>query len=432
MKACTIIGKIASDRAPHLTNDAWGDERVPNKGWLKEHGLVSFAGHPLVFQGELLGVLGLFARRPLTREEFDRLPVFASQAAIVIRNAQLYTEVAELRDRLEAENAYLREEIEATHAYDDMVGESERFRAMLDTMSAVADTDATILVLGETGTGKELLARAAHQLSARRERPLVRVNCAAISAGLVESELFGHEKGAFTGALERREGRFELAEGGTIFLDEIGELPLETQSKLLRVLQEGEFERVGSSETLRVDVRVIAATNRDLREEVEAGRFRADLFYRLNVFPLEVPPLRDRREDIPLIARRFAEQVGARLGRSFDGIDRESLERLQRYSWPGNVRELQNVIERAAILSPGPLIRIGESFGVDDAGSPGGSEDPSGGARTLEEMERAHIRGVLESTGWKVEGDGGAARILDLNPSTLRSRMRKLGIVRPG
>jgi DNA-binding NtrC family response regulator len=317
---------------------------------------------------------------------------------------------------------YLVEEIRAErHA---MVGESPALRRVLEQVGQVAKTDTTVLIQGETGTGKELVARAIHDASARRERPLVKLNCAALPRELVESELFGHEKGAFTGALQQRRGRFELADGGTLFLDELGELPLEAQAKLLRVLQEREFERVGGSRTLRVDVRVIAATNRDLQSQVAAGRFRADLFYRLNVFPIAVPALRERRDDIGRLVQHFAEQTARKLGRQLEGVSPSFLESAAAYHWPGNIRELENVVERAMIMSRGTQLDGADLL------APGRAQGPASlpVEATLEEMERAHIRRVLEATGWVIEGQGGAARILGLNASTLRGRLRKLGI----
>lgn len=281
------------------------------------------------------------------------------------------------------------------------------------------------MILGETGTGKELVCRAIHHLSPRQDKPLVKLNCAAIPSGLVESELFGHEKGAFTGAISRKQGRFELAHGGTIFLDEIGDIPLETQPKLLRLLQEQEFERVGATRTLRADVRVIAATHRNLEERVASGDFREDLFYRLNVFPIELPSLRDRAEDIPLLARYFAERIAARRGRPPCDFNETAIDRLMKYPWPGNVRELENVVERALILSEGAT--IDERHVMLDERQP---DATTASMNTLQEVERRHILGVLETTAWKVSGKGGAAEILDLNPSTLLSRMKKLGIAR--
>jgi DNA-binding NtrC family response regulator len=317
---------------------------------------------------------------------------------------------------------YLVEEIRAErHA---MVGDSPALRRVLEHIAQVAKTDTTVLIQGETGTGKELVARAIHEAGARRERPLVKLNCAALPRELVESELFGHEKGAFTGALQQRRGRFELADGGTLFLDEVGELPLEAQAKLLRVLQEREFERVGGSRPLRVDVRVIAATNRDLQAQVAAGRFRADLFYRLNVFPIAVPALRERRGDIGRLVQHFAEKAARKLGRPLEGVAPSFLESAAAYHWPGNIRELENVVERAMIMSRGTLLDGADLLGPGSA--PGPVSLPV--EATLEEMERAHIRRVLEGTRWVIEGQRGAARILGVNPSTLRGRLRKLGI----
>jgi DNA-binding NtrC family response regulator len=318
---------------------------------------------------------------------------------------------------------YLVEEIRAER--HSIVGESPALRRVLELIAQVAPTGSTVLIEGETGTGKELVARAVHEASARRERPLVKVNCAALPRELVESELFGHEKGAFTGALQLRRGRFELADGGTLFLDEVGELPLEAQAKLLRALQEREFERVGGTRTLNVDVRVIAATNRDLQSQVAAGRFRADLFYRLHVFPIPVPALRERCADIAPLVQHFAAKTARRLGRAHEGVSPAFLERAAAYHWPGNIRELENVVERAIIMSRG-----GPLDGADLL-APGIAQAAAASApvhASLEEVERAHIRRVLEGTRWTIEGERGAARLLGLNPSTLRGRLRKLGI----
>ena len=298
-------------------------------------------------------------------------------------------------------------------------------RQLLRNVEQVAPTEATVLVQGETGTGKELVARAVHDRSRRKDRPLVKVNCGSIPAGLVESELFGHEKGAFTGATQRRVGRFELANGGTIFLDEVTELPIDTQVKLLRVLQEGEFERVGSSQTIKVDVRVIAATNRDLKEMVKNGTFRSDLFYRLNVFPLEVPALRERKDDIPLLVNFFLSKFGKKLGKELRGVSQKAMDGLLRYHWPGNVRELQNIVERAAVLATGPIVQI------DEAMMRSGETVQESVVDTLENAERNHILRALNETRWVVHGKKGAADLLGINPSTLRSRMEKLAIKRP-
>ena len=416
------IGKIAQGFGPMYTNDILGDDRLPNKQWMKDNGLRSFAGYPLKFHWELLGVIAMFGRRPMSEEEFERLAVFANQAAIAIKNAQLFTEVAQLKNRLEAENLYLREEIKLDHNFEEIVGESQSIKAVLRQIEQVAPTDSTVLILGDTGTGKELMARAIHNLSTRRSRSLVKVNCGAIPANLVESELFGHEKGSFTGALQRRIGRFELADGGTIFLDEVGELPLDAQVKLLRVLQEREVERVGSGHSTKVDVRVIAATNRDLHASVKAGSFRADLLYRLNVFPIEVPPLSARESDIPLLINRFVTKLSIKIGKKIDGVSQETMDRLIKYSWPGNIRELENVIERATILAKGPVLQI------DDVLLHGNSAPLPPVADSMEEVERAHIFRVLQDRSWVIEGKQGAAARLGLHPNTLRSRMQKLGI----
>jgi transcriptional regulator with GAF, ATPase, and Fis domain len=329
------------------------------------------------------------------------------------------------RARLEQQNVYLQEEIKSVHNFDELIGRSPALLAVLDKVGRVASTDATVLISGETGTGKELIARAVHSNSKRRDKPLIKINCAALPAGLVESELFGHEKGAFTGALSRRTGRFELADGGTIFLDEIGELSTETQAKLLRVLQEHEFDRVGGTSPTKVDVRVIAATNRDLLKSVREKAFREDLYYRLSIFPIQLPPLRERREDIPLIAKYLLETFAARIGRRFDGIDAATLGRLMAYPWPGNVRELQNVIERAVILATTPLLEVDpEVFG------PSGADPASKSSATLDDVLRDHILDVLGETNWVIEGPRGAAAVLGLHPNTLRSRLKKLGLSR--
>lgn len=419
------IGKIAQGSGAIFTNDVLGDDRLPNKPWMTDNGLRSFAGYPLKFRLELLGVIAMFGRRPLTEAEFDRLAVFANEAAIAIKNAQLFAEVQQLKDRLQAENLYLREEIKLDHNFEEIIGESHSLKAVLRSIEQVAPTGATVLIRGDTGTGKELIARAIHHMSPRKARSLVKVNCGAIPANLIESELFGHEKGSFTGALQRRIGRFELADGGTIFLDEVGELTPDAQVKLLRVLQEREFERVGSGHSTTVDVRVIAATNRDLHAAVKAGSFRADLLYRLNVFPIEVPPLSARATDIPFLVAHFIAKFSTRLGKRIDGVSHATMGRLMSYAWPGNIRELENVIERAAILSAGPILQVDEVLFQSDRGA---APDTS---RTLEEVERNHITLVLQEVDWVVEGKHGAATRLGLHPNTLRSRMQKLGIKKP-
>ena len=345
------------------------------------------------------------------------------------------------KSRLETQTEYLREEIKQAHNFDEILGQSSALNSVLDQVRLVALTDSTVLILGETGTGKELIARAIHSASARRGRPLIKVNCAALPGGLIESELFGHEKGAFTGATDKRIGRFELANGGTIFLDEIGELPPEVQIKLLRVLQEREFERIGGSATIRVDIRVIAATNRDLNQAVAEGRFRRDLFYRLNVFPILMPPLRQRRDDIGLLAHYFVSRFASRIGRRIDRIPPAVLARLAAYSWPGNIRELENVIERAVILSGGPELEVAAELipavpvaPAADAfqARPGAEVNVARASadRSLAQTEKERILEVLKQTNWRIEGPTGAAAILKLNPSTLRGRIKKLGVER--
>jgi len=349
------------------------------------------------------------------------------------RDAELMAhldEIRALRDRLQTENVSLREEVQSLHDFDEIVGQGRAIRLVLARVSQVAPTDAAVLLLGETGTGKELLARALHQRSSRSGRAFVRVNCAAIPPTLIESELFGHEKGAFTGALASRAGRFEAAHGGTLFLDEIGELSIDVQAKLLRVLQDGTFERVGSSRTIRTDVRIVAATNRDLERAMAEGRFREDLFYRLNVFPILLPPLRERREDIPLLVWSVINRRQGKLGRHIDEVPGRVMRALESYGWPGNIRELENVIERALILSTGSTLNVEDLAGVglQRAAAPAAASPP---LRRLDEVERDHIRGVLERCGWRVNGDGNAADVLGLHPNTLRFRMKKLGLARP-
>jgi formate hydrogenlyase transcriptional activator len=343
--------------------------------------------------------------------------------------------------RLEAQNQYLQDEIRSEHNFNEIIGTSPALLNLLRQVEQISRIDSTVLILGETGTGKELIARAIHDRSPRRNRALVKVNCGAISAGLVESELFGHVKGAFTGAIANRDGRFQLADGGTIFLDEIGELPLDTQVKLLRVLQEQEFEPIGSSRTIRVNVRVVAATNRDLEEMVREGRFRADLYYRLNVLPLRVPALRERPVDLPLLVAFFVQKCAEKIGKPIRSVSEESMHRLANYSWPGNIRELQNVIERAVILSPGDTLVLADELRTTPAAAAPMTAPkskptetilpPPSNAGSLDEVERRHIESVLNQVNWIIEGERGAARILNMNPSTLRSRMQKLGINRP-
>jgi transcriptional regulator with GAF, ATPase, and Fis domain len=328
--------------------------------------------------------------------------------------------------RLKAENKYLQEEIRLNYNFEEIVSKSTLFHKVLQQIERVASTDATVLILGESGTGKELLARAVHNISNRSKRPLVKVNCATLPANLIESELFGHEKGAFTGAMDRKIGRFELADGGTIFLDELGELPIDLQAKLLRVLQEGEFERLGNAKTIKVNVRVIAATNRNLQMAIEKKEFREDLFYRLNVFPITCPPLRDRKEDIPLLVKHFLQKYEGKMGKKITTVPNQVMDALCIYDWPGNIRELENLIERAMILSPGHDLEYGEWLPV----SKGAAKHNDHSLKTMEEVEKDHITETLKKYNWKVSGENGAAKFLGLNPTTLEARMKKLGIKR--
>jgi len=428
---------------PLVRRDLEKEQQYPNERRLAAEGIRSMCVVPLVLQGKCIGLLSLVSQQKDRYSDEDAvfLQEVANQVTLAIQNMQSYQQIESLKARLEKENVYLREELRTEHNFEEIVGNSPAVLRALGAVDQVAPTDATVLIYGETGTGKELVARAIHNRSARASRALVNVNCSAISAGLVESELFGHMKGAFTGAFERRIGRFELANGGTIFLDEIGELSLETQVKLLRVLQEHEFEPVGSSHPVRVDVRVIAATNRNLHEAVQAGLFRSDLFYRLNVFPIELPPLRERRSDIPQLVAFYLSRFSKRLGKKIGGVSRGSMEKLMNYPWPGNIRELQNVIERAVILSVDPTLRLDRDL-MPVAASGGGVEIPETDAPeqrrddlkspnpllTLDEVDRNHILAALQHAGGVVDGPKGAARILNLHPNTLRHRMSKLGI----
>jgi len=434
---------VFDHQRPLVRHDLKNEQQFPNERRLAAEGIQSMCVVPLALQGKCIGLLSLVSqqRDRYSDEDAGFLQEVANQVALAVQNMQSYQEIDSLKARLEKENVYLREELCAEHNFEEIVGNSPALLKALHAVEQVAPTDSTVLIYGETGTGKELVARAIHSRSSRNGRALVSVNCSAISAGLVESELFGHMKGAFTGALERRIGRFELANGGTIFLDEIGELCLETQVKLLRVLQEHEFEPVGSSHPLRVDVRVIAATNRNLHEAVQAGRFRSDLFYRLNVFPIELPPLRERRADIPQLVAFCLSQFSKRLGKKMDGVSRESMENLVNYPWPGNIRELQNVIERAIIVSADPTLRLDRDL-MPVAAAAKGMEAPDEDSPedrqadlkspkpllTLDEVERNHIFAALQQASGVVDGPKGAAKILNLHPNTLRHRMDKLGI----
>jgi len=412
---------------------------------VRPYGVHSCCYLPLTTARRRLGVLGFGSRQEgaYDASDLDFLEQVAKQVAVAVENALAFEEIEALKDKLYREKAYLEEEIRTEHHFDEIVGESIALRRVLKEIETVGPTDSTVLIRGETGTGKELIARAVHRLSPRRDRTFVKLNCAAIPTGLLESELFGHEKGAFTGAITQKVGRFELASGGTLFLDEVGDIPPELQPKLLRVLQEQEFERLGSTRTIRVDVRLVSATNRDLAQMVAGGQFRNDLYYRLNVFPVVLPPLRERRDDIPRLVRHFAHKVARRMGRQIETIPAEAMDVLVQYPWPGNIRELENVVERAVILSPGPelhvnvseLQRAGVGRRKSEAGGQEGGDLNSDSRRSdsdaLADAERDHILGILRETAWVLGGPHGAAARLAMKRTTLQSKMKKLGISRP-
>ncbi len=432
LKIAHIATTGESIRIPRLAED---HQWVRYPGWAQEEGLVSFAGHALAFRGEPLGVLAVFRRAPVDDDCFQWLRTMASAAAVAIANARAFEDNESLRRELELERDYLREEVASAGAFGEILGSSPALERVLHQVEMVATTDANVLVLGESGSGKELVARAIHQRSARSRKPLVKVNCGSIPHELFESEFFGHVRGSFTGAVRDRIGRFQLADGGTLFLDEVGEIPLDLQSKLLRVLQEGEFERVGDEATRRVNVRVVAATNRDLRKEVEEGRFRLDLYYRLGVFPMEVPPLRDRREDIPTLIAHFVRQACLRFHVTPPSVPNREIERAQQYDWPGNVRELQNVVERAVIVSRGGKLTLdlpesgkAPSSRKTSAPAPLVPTDAVISEQEWRNRERANVIAALRQASSRISGKGGAADLLGINPATLTSRIKSLGI----
>jgi len=394
-------------------------------------GVKAFCSVPLLSHDRALGALTVArcGEETFGPKDIELLSEVAKQIAIAVENAQAYREISELKDKLAKEKLYLEEEVRTEYSFAEIVGHSETLKRTLKAVETVAPTDSVVLIQGETGTGKELIARAIHNLSARRERTLVKLNCAAIPSGLLESELFGHEKGAFTGAIERRIGRFEVAHKGTLFLDEVGDIPLELQPKLLRVLQEQEFERLGSSRTVRTDVRLIAATNRDLAQMVADNQFRADLYYRLNVFPVRIPPLRERPEDIPLLVAYFVQHHARRLNKRIESVPEEAMNALQLHTWAGNVRELENFVERAVIVTRGTRLQIPlAELKAEPVANGGAKIEHPVRLVSMNEMERTHIEEVLRHTGGLIGGAGGAAEILGLPVSTLRSRMKKLGI----
>jgi formate hydrogenlyase transcriptional activator len=426
-----------SSRKPAVFGEQDLKDLAPESGIAQRllvEGVKSFCCVPLLSHDRVLGTMnvGRLREDAFTPEDLELLCQVAQQVAIAVENGLAYQEIAELKEKLSKEKLYLEDEIRTEHNFDEIVGESVSLKQVLKQVEIVAPTDSTVLIQGETGTGKELIARAIHNLSSRRDRTFVKLNCAAIPTGLLESELFGHEKGAFTGAIAQKVGRFELAHGGTLFLDEVGEIPLELQSKFLRVLQEQEFERLGSNKTIRVDIRLVAATNRDLGEMVTGKEFRSDLFYRLNVFPIVSPPLRERREDVAPLVHHFARKFAARMKKRIETIPAETMVALSQYHWPGNIRELENFIERAVILSRGaelavPLAELRQLARTTVVPVVAGTSASS----TLEQAEREHIRRALEQTNWMVGGPAGAAAKLGMKRTTLQSRMAKLGLGRP-
>jgi formate hydrogenlyase transcriptional activator len=421
-------GLVWKTQRPLMVDDVAQEQRFPRLiPLLRENGIQSFCVVPLTTAQRRLGAMGFgrLQRRVYQETEIHFMQQVAKQVAVAVDNALAYEHIAQLRDKLTKEKLYLEEEIQTDYNFEEIVGDSQALKRVLKEVQTVAATDSTVLILGETGSGKELVARALHNRSDRRERTFVKLNCAAIPTGLLESELFGHEKGAFTGAIATKIGRFELADHGTLFLDEVGEIPSELQVKLLRVLQEQEFERLGSTRTIRVDVRIVAATNRDLRQMVEEQKFRSDLYYRLNVFPVTVPPLRDRAEDVPMLVRHFAQKFAQRMKRRVESIPSESMKALQNYAWPGNVRELENFIERAVILTHGPDLFV--PLAELKATPKSSAALPA----TLEQAEREHILKVLRDANWVIGGASGAAAKLGMKRTTLQSKMQKLGISRP-
>jgi formate hydrogenlyase transcriptional activator len=434
-----LVGKVAVAGRQLVLNGfaAWPAE-LAGLDWLEPDQIRAFSGSPIMYKGEVLGVMASFMREAIPEEARPWSQIFADHIGGAIANARAFEEIQRLKGQLEQQNTYLQEEVVEAKAFGDLVGQSAALRQIVSQIDLVAPTDASVLILGETGTGKELVAYEIHRRSRRKDRPLVRVNCASIPKELYESEFFGHVKGSFTGAIKDRAGRFETAEGGTLFLDEIGEVPLELQGKLLRVLQEKNYERVGEDRTRHADVRIIAATNRDLKKEVAAGRFREDLYYRLHVFPIHVTMLKERMDDIPLLAKHFVELSVKELGCAKPRLTRAGVARLQNYDWPGNIRELRNVIERAVILARGgPLcfeLPVTDSAPLPASSKPLHSNQPGQEVFTEAEMqsrERANLIAAFDQTGWKLRGSHGAAELLGVKPTTLLARMKKMGLKRP-
>jgi formate hydrogenlyase transcriptional activator len=423
----TLLGEVFRTGKPTIHSHANGIGADEVTG---PEGIIFCCAVPLFSRNKTLGTLSVGRKEPPPERDLELLVELSPQVAIALDNSIAWGRVNDLKNQLAREKVYLEDEIRSEMHFREILGGTRVLHQVLQQVEVVAPTDSTVLITGETGTGKEAIARAIHDLSARKPKAFVKLNCAALPTGLMESELFGHEKGAFTGAISQRMGRFELANGGTIFLDEIGEVPLEVQPKLLRVLQEREFERLGGSRTLRTDARLIAATNRDLEAMVREQKFRSDLYYRLNVFPIRVPPLRERADDIPLLVRHFAHQFGRRMGKTIETIPSETMDTLVRYQWPGNIRELQNVIERAVILTPGSVLNVafGELANRSAQPSAPSSGVPNDMQSVLDQTERRHIIQALEHANWVIAGPNGAAARLGMKRSTLQARMQKLGV----
>jgi transcriptional regulator with GAF, ATPase, and Fis domain len=435
------VGKVGASGEAIVVHDFSEDPAwLERYQWAVHEHIRGFNAQPIRFKDRILGVLAVFTGIPTPDEGRNWLRILADHIAVALTNAQAFEEIERLRAQVEIENVYLEEEVREAKAFGDIIGQNTLMQKLQHQLEMVAPTDATVLVLGESGTGKELVAREIHRRSRRAEFPLIRVNCASVPRELYESEFFGHAKGAFTGAIKDRSGRFEAANSGTLFLDEVGEIPLELQSKFLRVLQERQYERVGEERTRRVDVRIIAATNRDLKKEVDEGRFRQDLYYRLNVFPIEVPPLRDRKDDIPLLTMRFLEQSAQRLRLPVRRINETHTRLLMSYDWPGNVRELQNAVERALILAQNGTLQfdIPVSSIAGNALKPVAAMDNLGENAVIltdDELRQREVQNTLcalNKAGWKIHGEGGAAELLGVKPTTLISRIKKLNLKKPG
>lgn len=431
------VGWIAATGKAVEVNDIEKDSRwIARPEWARREGILGFGGQPLLYRGEVLGVLAIFTRIRLKHEELVWMRMIADHAATAIVNARAFEKIHRLQEHLELECSYLREEVQEARAFGDIVGESDALNSVMQQVGLVGPTDTNVIILGESGTGKELVAREIHKQSNRQDRPLIKVNCASITRELYESEFFGHVKGAFSGAIKDRAGRFEAADGGTLFLDEVGEIPIDLQSKLLRVLQEGQYERVGEEKTRQVDVRIIAATNRNLKKDIGKGRFRQDLYYRLSVFPIEVAPLRYRKGDIPLLAEHFLGLIQKRENRKLPRLSVANLKQLQGYDWPGNVRELQNVIERAVITSQQGRLHfiLPDDEGFGDSTKPSAHDSGNDEKKEvvpeseMRRRERENIIAALQKSNWKVYGTDGAAELLGIKPTTLSSRIKKMKI----